>query len=124
MDPGEKGAILETGGRGPPGRGKGRQLAPDSRGEGTWQHGPNMDTVAGDGLATASRDGYAKSECFCALYRAVIQYNHDRNRVSLYYLFQENKSFGTYYHLHSSSDVREVVSRTILMLSEILSLAS
>jgi hypothetical protein len=44
---------------------------------------------------------------------AVIQYNHNRNRVSLYYLFQENKSFGTHYHLHSSSDVREVVSSTI-----------
>jgi hypothetical protein len=44
---------------------------------------------------------------------AVIQYNHNRNRVSLYYLFQENKSFGTYYHLHSSSDVQEVVSSTV-----------
>jgi hypothetical protein len=31
------------------------------------------------------------------------------------FLFQENKSFGASYHLHSSSDVREVVSRTILM---------
>jgi hypothetical protein len=40
---------------------------------------------------------------------AVIQYNNDRNCVSLYYLVQENKSFGTCYHLHSSSDVREVV---------------
>jgi hypothetical protein len=30
-------------------------------------------------------------------------------------LFQENKSFGTHYHLHSSSDVREVVSGTIIM---------
>ncbi len=35
MDPGGKGAILETGGPGPPGGGKGRQLAPDSGGEGT-----------------------------------------------------------------------------------------
>jgi hypothetical protein len=43
---------------------------------------------------------------------AVIQCNHNRNRVSLYYLFQENKSFGTNHHLHSSSDVREVVSST------------
>ncbi len=46
---------------------------------------------------------------------AVLQYNHNRNHVSLYYLFQENKSFGTYYHLHSSSDVREVVSSTVLI---------
>jgi hypothetical protein len=43
---------------------------------------------------------------------AVIQYNHNRNRVSLYYLIQENKSFGIDCHLHSSSDVREVVSST------------
>jgi hypothetical protein len=33
VDPGERGAILETGGPGPPERGKGQQLAPDSRGE-------------------------------------------------------------------------------------------
>ncbi len=44
---------------------------------------------------------------------AVIQYNHNRNRVLLYYLFQENKSFGTDHHLHSSSDVQEVVSSTV-----------
>jgi hypothetical protein len=44
---------------------------------------------------------------------AVIHYNHNRYRVLLYYLFQENKSFGTIYHLHSSSDVREVVSSTL-----------
>jgi hypothetical protein len=35
VDPGEKGAILETGGPGPPEKGKGRQLSPDSGGEGT-----------------------------------------------------------------------------------------
>ncbi len=29
-------------------------------------------------------------------------------------LFQENKSFGASYHLHSSSDVREVVLSTIV----------
>jgi hypothetical protein len=43
---------------------------------------------------------------------AVIQYDRNRNRVSLYYLFQEKKSFGTEHHLHSSSDVREVVLST------------
>jgi hypothetical protein len=51
---------------------------------------------------------------------AVIQYDHNRNRVSLYCLFQENKSFGTEHHLHSSSDVREVVSSTILYTSRLL----
>jgi hypothetical protein len=30
--------------------------------------------------------------------------------------FQENKPFGASYHLHSSSDVREVVSRTIRVI--------
>ncbi len=35
VDPGEKEAILEAGGPGPPGGGKGLQLAPDSGGEGT-----------------------------------------------------------------------------------------
>jgi hypothetical protein len=43
---------------------------------------------------------------------AVIQCTHNRNHISLYYLFQENKSFGTSCHLHSSSGVREVVSST------------
>ncbi len=55
---------------------------------------------------------------------AVIQYNHNGNRVSLYYLFQENKSFGTHYHLHSCSDVREVVSRTEMNLRFCLKLHS
>ncbi len=35
VDPGEKGAILEPGGPGPPGGGKGWQLASDSGGEET-----------------------------------------------------------------------------------------
>jgi hypothetical protein len=35
VDPGEKEAILGTGGPGPPEKGKGQQLAPDSGGEGT-----------------------------------------------------------------------------------------
>jgi hypothetical protein len=35
VDPRKKGGILEAGGPGPPGGGKGWQLAPDTRGEGT-----------------------------------------------------------------------------------------
>ncbi len=35
VDPEEKEAILGMGGPGPPERGRGRQLAPDSGGEGT-----------------------------------------------------------------------------------------
>ncbi len=45
---------------------------------------------------------------------AVVHYNHNRNRVLLYYLFQENKSFGTGHHLHSFSDLREVVSSPLI----------
>jgi hypothetical protein len=39
---------------------------------------------------------------------AVIHYDYHRNRVSLYYLFEENKSFGTDHHLHSFSDIRKL----------------
>jgi hypothetical protein len=35
VDPGEREAILGTGGPGPPEKGKGQQLAPESGGEGT-----------------------------------------------------------------------------------------
>ncbi len=48
----------------------------------------NMGTEAGDGLATASRDSDAQSECFCALYSSCID-NHYRNCVSLYYCFRK-----------------------------------
>ncbi len=71
-----------------------------------------MAKITGDGLATSSRDVYAQSEC-CVHCVAVIHYNHNRNCVLLYYLFQANKSFGSGHHLHSSSYVREVVSSTL-----------
>jgi hypothetical protein len=44
---------------------------------------------------------------------AVIHYNHNRNHVLLYYLFQEINHLVPL-HLHSSSDVREVVSSTLI----------
>ncbi len=62
MDPGKRGAILET-----------PALQEGERG-GSWlqiaevKGRSNMATGAGDGLATASRDGDAQSECYCALY--------------------------------------------------------
>ncbi len=68
VDPGEKGAILETGG---PAHQKGER-------GGSWHQTAeekghsNMATGAGDGLATTSRDGYAQSECYCALYSSCI----------------------------------------------------
>ncbi len=64
-------------------------------------------------MGMSPRDVYTQSECYCALCSSYI-YDHNRNCVSLYYLFQENKSFGTEHHLHSSSDVREVVSSTVV----------
>jgi hypothetical protein len=66
----------------------------------------------GDGLATKPSHVYAQSTFHCALYINYHVNNHNRNRVLLYYLFQENKSFGSKNHLHSSSGVREVVSST------------
>jgi hypothetical protein len=64
VDPGEKGAILEAGG---PARHEGEKA-------GSWlqtAEGKRHSKVAkgaGDGLATSSSDGYAQSECYCALY--------------------------------------------------------
>jgi hypothetical protein len=104
-DPGEKGDILEAGGPAPQeGKKAGSwpQTVEEDRRRGMAQN-------TGDGLATSPRDVFAQSECHCALCNSFYTYNHNRNRVLLYYLFQENKSFGSEYHLHSSSDVWEVV---------------
>ncbi len=65
VDPGEKGAILDARGPGPP---------PEGEKAGSWlqtaeeKRHSKMAKDAGDGLATLSRDGYAQSECYCALY--------------------------------------------------------
>jgi hypothetical protein len=64
-------------------------------------------------LATTPSDVHTQSECYCALCNNYYTNNHNRNGVLLYYLIQENKSFGSKHHLHSSSDVREVVSSTV-----------
>jgi hypothetical protein len=67
-----------------------------------------------DGSITTSRDSYAQSECRVHCKRSTIMYityPHQKPCLTVF-LFQENKSFGASYHLHSSSDVREVVSRT------------
>jgi hypothetical protein len=61
VDPGEKEAILETGGHGPPEEaGSWLQTVEEDRRSG-------MAKDAGDGLATSSRDVYTQSECYCAL---------------------------------------------------------
>jgi hypothetical protein len=64
VDPGEREAILGTGGARPLRKGIGQQLAPDREEKGR----SSMDTETGDGLTTISRDGYAQSEHYCALY--------------------------------------------------------
>jgi hypothetical protein len=66
VDPGEREAILGTGGPGPQKR-KGAAVGSRQWGRrdvAAWP--PRRD--AGDGLATTSRNGYAQSECYCALY--------------------------------------------------------
>jgi hypothetical protein len=67
----------------------------------------------GDGLATTPSHVYAQSMYHCVLCINYHINNHNRNRVLLYYLFQENKSFGSKKPFASSSSVREVVSSTI-----------
>jgi hypothetical protein len=67
VDPGEK----ETGRLGGPALQKGERgsswlQTAEERGR------SNIATGTGDGLATASRDGYAQSECYCALYSSCI----------------------------------------------------
>ncbi len=53
-----------------------RARPPQGRGRGSsWfqtveeERHSSMTTKTGDGLAATSRDGYAQSECYCALYR-------------------------------------------------------
>ncbi len=74
-----------------------------------------------DGSFMASRDSYAQSECHvhCIISRIMyIMYSHKKILCLTVFLFQENKSFGVSYHLHSSSDVREAVSRTVLFIKQ------
>ncbi len=63
MDPGEKGAILGTGG---PARQEGEKAGswPQTVEEGRRS---GMPRNTRDGLATSPRDVYAQSECYCAL---------------------------------------------------------
>jgi hypothetical protein len=55
--------------------GEGRARTPQEKERGSswfWTVGEerrsSMTTETGDGLAMTSRDGYAQSECYCALY--------------------------------------------------------
>ncbi len=61
MDPGERDAILGTGGPTPQERERGSSWFWTVREE---RHS-SITTGAGDGLATTSGDGYAQSECYC-----------------------------------------------------------
>jgi hypothetical protein len=54
-----------------------------------------MPQSKGDGLATTPSHVYAQSMYHCALCINYHINNHNRNRVLLYNLFQENKSFGS-----------------------------
>ncbi len=66
-----------------------------------------------DGSITASGDSYSQSECHVYYIIMYIMYSHQKIPCLTEVLFQENKSFGASYHLHSSSDVHEAGSRTI-----------
>jgi hypothetical protein len=86
VDPGEKGAILEAGGHG---RLEGKRLAVGSRQRrrrdiATWPQMQEMDSPQ-------LQETFMHRVSAIVHCTAVIQYNHNRNCVSLYYLFQENK---------------------------------
>jgi hypothetical protein len=54
-----------------------------------------MPKNTGDGLVTTPSHVYAQSMYNCTLCISYRINNHNRNHVLLYYLFQENKSFGS-----------------------------
>jgi hypothetical protein len=90
VDPGETGAILEAGGVGgtrPARRGKRRTVEEDRR--------YKMPQKSGDGLATTPSHVYALSMYHCALCIPPTPITITGITFSLYYLFQENKSFGS-----------------------------
>jgi hypothetical protein len=84
--------VGEVGGPGPPGGGKGRTVGIQTVEEGRRYKMPQN---TGDGLATTPSHVYAQSMYHCALCINFHIDNHNRNHVLLYYLFQENKSFGS-----------------------------
>jgi hypothetical protein len=54
-----------------------------------------MPQNTGDGFGATPSNVYTQSKCHCALCNNCCTNNHNMNRVLLYYLFQENKSFGS-----------------------------
>ncbi len=60
----EKGSHIGDGGARPSRKGNGAAVGSRVEEKGR----SNMATETGNGLATASRDEYAQSECYCALY--------------------------------------------------------
>jgi hypothetical protein len=109
VDPWEKGANLEARGARPARRRK--RLAD---GSGQWRRRDIARWPKEQGMGSPHLQEMFMHRVSAIVHCiAVIQYNYNRNRV-LFYLFQENKSFGTDHHLHSSSDVREVVSSTVI----------
>jgi hypothetical protein len=93
VDSGERGAILEAGGVRDPARQEGEKA-------GSWHQTVEEDRHhrmpqnMGDGLATTPSYVCAQSMYHCSLCINYHINNHNMNHVLLYYLFQENKSFG------------------------------
>jgi hypothetical protein len=90
VDPGEMGAILEAG----------DPTSQQGEKAGSWHQTVEEDRHnrmpqnTGDRLVTTPSHVYVQSKCPCALYSYYRANNHNRNHVLVYYLFQENKSFG------------------------------
>jgi hypothetical protein len=94
VDPREMGAILEAGESGDLVRQEGKRAN-------SWHQTVQDDRHykipqnTGDALATTPSHVYAQSMYHSELCINYHISNHNRNRVLLYYLFQENKSFGS-----------------------------
>jgi hypothetical protein len=111
VDPGEKGSHLGSQGAQPARRGKRRAVGLRQWRRTDLAGWPKTQEMGSPHLQEMFMHRVSDIVHCVAVY---VQYNHNRKHVSLYYLFQENKSFGTDHHLHSSSDVREVVSSTVI----------
>ncbi len=110
VDPGKGNATLGVGGPGPQ-QGTVRVSWAQTGEEGRRS---KMTEDIEDGSFMASRDIMHRVSAMCFIISSMMYIMYQKVSCLTVFLFQENKSFSVSYHLHSSSDVREAVSRTLL----------
>ncbi len=94
VDPGGTWSSWKLGESGDPARQEGERADSWHRTVEESRH-CKMPKNTGDGLVTTPSHVYAQSMYHCTLCISYRINNHNRNRVLLYSLFQENKSFGS-----------------------------